>query len=139
MLEFPNLPQINFFVIDEFYKISNRRNDGRIDALNVALMKVMEHKPQSLFLTPTVDSLSERFREKYNIEFYRTDYSLVNTNIIEVRTKRNKFYDNSGKKKKLFDLLLSQTEPSIVYVKSPGEAYKLANEYFEFLKENRLN
>ncbi len=138
VLEFPNLPQINFFVIDEFYKISNRRNDGRIDALNVALMKVMEHKPQSLFLTPTVDSLSERFREKYNIEFYRTDYSLVNTNIIEVRTKRNKFYDNSGKKKKLFDLLLSQTEPSIVYVKSPGEAYKLANEYFEFLKEKQI-
>ena len=138
VLEYPSLPQINFFVIDEFYKISNRRNDGRIDALNVALMKVMEHRPQSLFLTPTVDSLSERFREKYNIEFYRTDYSLVNTNIIEVRTKQNNFYDNSGKKKKLFDLLLSQTEPSIVYVKSPGEAYKLANEYFGFLKERQI-
>lgn len=138
VLEYPDLPRIDFFVIDEFYKISNRRNDGRIDALNVALMKVMEHKPQSLFLTPTVDSLSERFREKYNIEFYRTDYSLVNTNIIEVRTKRNNFYNNSDKKKKLFDLLLNQTEPSIVYVKSPGEAYKLANEYFEFLKEKQI-
>ncbi|HFR3901213.1 TPA: helicase, partial [Streptococcus suis] len=56
----------------------------------------------------------------------------------EVRTKRNNFYDNSGKEKKLFDLLLSQTEPSIVYVKSPGEAYKLANEYFEFLKEKQI-
>lgn len=134
VLELQNLPQIDFFIIDEFYKISNRRNDSRIDALNVVLLRIMSKKPQCLFLTPTVDSLSEEFRKKYNIEFYKTDYNLVNTNIIEVRTPRSKkYYNNGDKKSNLFKLLEEQLEPSIVYVKSPNEAYKLANEYYQYL------
>ena len=36
VLEFPELPTIDFFVIDEFYKISNRLNDSRIDEIGRA-------------------------------------------------------------------------------------------------------
>lgn len=137
VLEFPNLPQIDFFIIDEFYKISNRRNDSRIDALNVALLRVMDLKPQALFLTPTVDSLSEKFREKYNIYFFKTDYALVNTNIIELRNKNGHLFKGNSKKRRLFKLLDSLTDPSIVYVKSPHEAYKLANEYLKHINLNK--
>lgn len=136
VLEFPNLPSIDFFVIDEFYKISNRRNDNRIDALNVALIRIMDSNPQAMFLTPTVDSLSEKFREKYNIQFFKTDYALVNTNIIEVRNKKGNCYSGNSKKVQLFKLLDNQNEPSIVYVKSPYEAYKLANEYLDWIGDN---
>ena len=132
VLEIPNLPNIDFFVIDEFYKISNRRNDSRIDALNVALIRIMDLKPQAMFLTPTVDSLSDKFREKYQVNFFKTDYALVNTNLIEVRNQKGKPYVGDEKKKQLFELLTKQTEPSIVYVKSPNEAYKLANEYLNW-------
>lgn len=134
VLEFSELPKIDFFIIDEFYKISNRLNDSRIDALNVALLKIMNHKPQALFLTPTVDSLSKAFREKYEIIFFKTDYALVNTNVFEVRTKRDKkLLKGISKKKKLFELLSKQNDSSIVYVKSPNEAYKLAREYINYL------
>ena len=134
VLEFSELPKIDFFIIDEFYKISNRLNDSRIDALNVALLKIMNHKPQALFLTPTVDSLSKAFREKYEIIFFKTDYALVNTNVFEVRTKRDKkLLKGNSKKKKLFELLSKQNDSSIVYVKSPNEAYKLAREYIKYL------
>lgn len=133
VLEFPELPRIDFFVIDEFYKISNRLSDSRIDALNVTLLKVMEQKPQAMFLTPTVDSLSKNFIEKYNVEFFQTDYALVNTQLIEIRNKNRKILSGHSKKKRLFDLLFKQSESSIVYVKSPNEAYKLANEYLEYL------
>lgn len=137
VLEFLNLPQIDFFVIDEFYKISNRLNDSRIDALNVALLKIMNQKPQAMFLTPTVDSLSKAFREKYQINFFKTDYALVNTNIIEVRNRNNNPFTGDSKKNKLFEMLSEQDESSIVYVKSPNEAYKLAGEYIDYL--DRLN
>jgi late competence protein required for DNA uptake (superfamily II DNA/RNA helicase) len=138
VLEFPKLPKINFFVIDEFYKISNRLNDSRIDALNIALLNIMKEKPQAMFLTPSVDSLSKKFREKYDIDFFKTDYALVNTKIIEVRSRNNNFFNNNAKKLKLFELIKEQNTPSIVYVKSPDEAYKLANEYLNWL-ENRNN
>lgn len=136
VLEFPNLPKIDFFIIDEFYKISNRRSDSRIDALNVALIHIMDLKPQALFLTPTVDSLSEKFREKYNVYFFKTDYALVNTNIIEIRNKNGNLYNGNYKKTQLFKLLDKLPDPSIVYVKSPNEAYKLANEYLEHMNLN---
>lgn len=136
VLEFPDLPHIDFFVIDEFYKISNRLNDSRIDALNVALLKIMNYKPQAMFLTPTVDSLSETFREKYQINFFKTDYALVNTNVIEVRNKNNNTLTGNSKKNKLFKMLSEQDNSSIVYVKSPKEAYKLAGEYIEYLKQS---
>ena len=133
VLEYVGLPKIDFFVVDEFYKVSNLRNDDRINALNISIMKIMDHKPQALFLTPCVNSLSDRFIERYNVVFFKTDYSLVNTNIIEVR-KNNRPLKSNQKKKELFKLLKELKEPSIVYVKSPNEAYKLANEYIEYLK-----
>lgn len=133
VLEYVGLPKIDFFIVDEFYKVSNLRNDDRIDALNISIMKIMDYKPQALFLTPCVNSLSDRFIERYNVVFFKTDYSLVNTNIIEVR-KNNRPLKSNQKKKELFKLLKELKEPSIVYVKSPNEAYKLANEYINYLK-----
>lgn len=136
VIEFANLPHIDFFVIDEFYKISGNRKDDRIDALNIALLKIMSGKPQAMFLTPTIDALSEKFQEKYNIVFHKTDYSLVNTDYIEIRNSNNNVI-KAGKRKKLrlFKLLYQKLngQSTIVYVKSPAEAYKLANEYLEYL------
>jgi superfamily II DNA/RNA helicase len=139
VLEYEDLPKINFFIIDEFYKISHRRDDSRIDALNVTLLKVMKQKPQAMFLTPTVDSLSQKFQDKYDVSFFKTDYALVNTAIEEIRTQNRTLLAGDNKKKKLFELLEKQTEPSIVYVKSPKEAYKLALEYLDYLGETKKN
>lgn len=137
VLEYVNLPKIDFFIIDEFYKISSKRDDSRLDALNVTLLKIMKHKPQSMFLTPTVDSLSEKFRKKYDVKFFKTDYALVNTNIQEIRSGNGKYFNGKEKKEKLFELLELQNEASIVYVKSPNEAYKLAQEYVSYLKTTK--
>jgi hypothetical protein len=40
-MEYPNLPQIDFFVIDEFYKLSAKRDDERSDVLNNAFYKLL--------------------------------------------------------------------------------------------------
>ena len=137
VLEYETMPKIDFFIVDEFYKVSNLRNDERIDALNVSIMKIMNHKPQALFLTPCVNSLSTRFIKKYDVDFFNTDYSLVNSKIIEVR-KNNKPLKSNEKKTALFKLLKELKEPSIVYVKSPNEAYKLADEYIDYIKDTNI-
>lgn len=141
VLEFLNFPDIDFFVIDEFYKISSMRKDSRVDALNIALVRIMQKDPQAMFLTPIVDSLSKEFRCRYNINFFKTNYSLVNTNIINVTNGKDKFYTkySQQKKRKLFYHLKKQTEPSIVYTKTPAEAYKLAGEYLREIREERRN
>lgn len=133
VLEYENLPVVDFFIVDEFYKVSNRRGDERIDVLNIAIHKILSSGPQALFLTPSIDALSNDFINKYDIDFLRTDYSLVNTNIQEVRFKNNK-----EKKNILFKMLTERKEPSLVYMSSPYKAYSLANEYKEFLCKNNL-
>ncbi|MBZ2405767.1 DEAD/DEAH box helicase [Liquorilactobacillus hordei] len=132
VLEYKNLPKIDFLIVDEFYKVSSRAHDNRQGTLNIALSHVLAgDKVQSLYLTPSIDAISEEFLKKYNIYFFKTDYSLVNTEINEIR------YNNSRKKKDiLFDMLASKKEPSLVYVSSPTRAYQMAVEYLEYLKSD---
>lgn len=134
VLEYQNMPNIDFFVVDEFYKVSNQRSDDRISVLNIAIYKMLLKKPQALFLTPSVDSLSSEFIKKYNVKFFKTDYSLVNTNIHELRIKKM-----ADKKNKLFEMLQNKIEPSLVYVASPQKAYNLAKDYRDYLLANNYN
>lgn len=133
VLEYEGLPVVDFFIVDEFYKVSNRRGDERIDVLNIAIHKILSSGPQALFLTPSIDALSRDFINKYDIDFFRTDYSLVNTNVQEIRFKNSK-----EKKNILFQMLSERREPSIVYMSSPHKAYSLAKEYKEFLCNNNF-
>ena len=84
MLEYKDLPTIDFLVLDEFYKLSNIRGDNRSNVLNNAFLKVMKNKNcQFYLLGPNIDNVSKEFLTKYNAEFYHTQYTLVNTNIID--------------------------------------------------------
>lgn len=90
VLEMKSLPQINFLVVDEFYKISNRINDERIDVLNIAIARIMYMNPQILFLTPNIDGISKSFLEKYNINFLNTTFSMVTNEIINIEYNSSK-------------------------------------------------
>ncbi|HGO3487217.1 TPA: DEAD/DEAH box helicase [Staphylococcus aureus] len=90
VLEMKSLPQINFLVVDEFYKISNRINDERIDVLNIAIARIMYMNPQILFLTPNIDEISKSFLEKCNINFLNTTFSMVTNEIINIEYNSSK-------------------------------------------------
>lgn len=118
--------KIDFFVIDEFYKISNSKSDERVSQLNIAFYKIMQiNSPQLLLLTPNIDDISSDFLDKYNIKFITTDYSLVNQNITHIEYSG----DDSDKKDRLFDLLRTISEQTIVYVRFPKRVEELALEY----------
>lgn len=124
----PNISgiEIDFFVIDEFYKISNSKSDERVSQLNIAFYKIMQiNSPQLLLLTPNVDDISSGFLNKYDIKFITTAYSLVNQNITHIEYSGK----DSDKKEKLFELLKLIPEQTIIYVRSPKRAEELALEY----------
>lgn len=122
----PNIDGIDLFIIDEFYKIANSKKDDRVSHLNIAFYKIMKFKPQLLFLTPMVDNISEDFIRKYDIQFYRTNYSLVNQ-----KAKQLSYESEDEKEEKLFQLLDDLSEPTIVYVRSPKRSENLAKKYIE--------
>jgi len=141
VLEYEGLPNIDYFILDEFYKLSSIRDDERSDVLNIALKKVLKFKPIFYFIGPNIDIIPDGFQERYNAFFYKTHYSLVNSEIEQVDIN----YQSTGvrsqakeKEEKLFELLSVNSDQSIVYVSSPGRAYSLAKHYLDYLRENQL-
>lgn len=139
--EYKNLPKIDLIVIDEFYKLSAKRDDERADSLNNAFNYILKtYNPKFYLLGPNIDSISEGFAEKYNAIFYKTISSLVDTKSFNIYSEHKEFFDRPVKCKKykeevLFDLLLSlEAEQSIIYCSSPSRVRYLANEFLKYLK-----
>ena len=138
VLEYKNLPKIDFLILDEFYKLSNVRGDNRSNVLNNAFLKVMKNKDcQFYLLGPNIDSVSEDFLSKYNARFYHTHYSLVNTNVVdkynEVKTLRTKVREDD-----LFAVLDSVSDQTLIFCSSPNTARNLAFKYAEHLGTRNL-
>lgn len=125
----PKINNIDLFIVDEFYKISNHKHDDRVSQLNIAFYKVMFRNPQLILLTPSVDSVDNNFIKKYNLNFFKTEYSLVRQELKKISCS-----SEEERKAKLFELLNSLSEPTIVYVKSPAQAEELSN---EFIRDNK--
>lgn len=161
VMEYKDLPQIDFFVIDEFYKLSGYRDDERSDVLNNAFYKLLQQNkaPQFYLLGPNIDEISEGFVEKYNAKFYKTAYSLVENKVEDIYSENKEIFDRSNRRKKnknrevnksyneeidsailfkenkLFELLLDlKDEQSIVYCSSPNRARELAEKFCKFLE-----
>lgn len=146
MLEYQNLPQIDFFVIDEFYKLSAQRDDERSGILNNAFYKLLQQHltPQFYLLGPNIDGISEGFTEKYNAIFYKTGYSLIENKTEDIYSKyEDKFAKplryKAFKEEKLFELLLDlKDEQRIIYCSSPNRVRELAEKFCKFLEEKNI-
>ena len=146
VMEYPNLPQIDFFVIDEFYKLSAQRDDERSDILNNAFYKLLQQNPTPQFylLGPNIDEITEGFAEQYNAEFYKTNYSLIEKKTIDIYSMHKDKLDKPFKfkifkEKKLFELLLKlKNQQTIIYCSSPEKVRKLAENFCLFLKDSNI-
>lgn len=142
VMEYPNLPQIDFFVIDEFYKLSAKRDDERCDILNNAFnLLITKFKCKFYLLGPNIGGISEGFAEKYNAEFYKTDYSLVDIQEIDIYSQYKDKFDHPRKYKDykeaiLFDLLMSLgQEQTIIYCSSPNRVREISGRFVKYLKK----
>jgi hypothetical protein len=146
VMEYGNLPKIDFLVLDEFYKLSAKRDDERSDVLNNAFNLLSNtHKSRFYLLGPNINGISEGFAEKYNAVFYKTDYSLVDAKTIDYYSPYKHLYGIKGVKKefkeeKLFELLYElKDEQSIIYCSSPARVRYLSVKFKEYLKNKGIN
>ncbi|MBK1873059.1 DEAD/DEAH box helicase [Marinobacter sp. 1-3A] len=140
--EYQNLPDIDFLIIDEFYKLSSKRDDERSDSLNNAFRYILEKfNPKFYLLGPNIEGISKGFAEKYNAVFYKTKYSLVGCDEIDIYQEHKGKFGAQGEKKKykervLFDLLYDLKEQNtIIYCSSPSRARYLSAEFLKYLIE----
>ncbi|WP_320019567.1 DEAD/DEAH box helicase [Labilibaculum manganireducens] len=151
--EYEQFPNIDFLVIDEFYKLSANRDDERADSLNNAFNYILKTFNSKFYLLgPNIDGISPGFTEKYNAIFYKTKSSLVDTKVIDLYTPNKEVFDKTThhrkkgykealeiKEKKLFDLLLTNShEQSIIYCSSPNRVRDLSKRFSKYLIEKGI-
>ena len=133
VVEYGELPQIDFFVIDEFYKLSMDRDDERASVLNLAFYRLLQMTKKFYLLGPNIEKIPDGFENKYSARFIKTYFSTVAVNIEEIRVK-----DGKLREKKLFDLLIGLKEPTMIYCSSPPRANKLAAKFIDFCEQNKI-
>lgn len=116
---------IDFFVIDEFYKIQPTPTDQeRSIILNQAFYKLLKKGGQFYLLGPNIENINTQvFPANVDISFIKTDYKTVITEKINVRVTDT---DENA----LLNLCISLTEPTLIYCASPRSANRVARLLF---------
>lgn len=142
VMEYENFPHIDLLVIDEFYKLSLRRVDNRADILNNAFLKIVGAFNSKFYLLgPNIDGISKGFSEKYNAVFFKSDFSLVDCNVVDLSTTFNPNQSlrtlENQKLVKLYALLDNlKNEQTLIYCSSPSRARRFARNYLNHLRES---
>jgi hypothetical protein len=96
--EYKNLPNIDLIIIDEFYKLSAKRDDESADSLNNAFHYVLKtYNPKFYLIGPNIDSFSKGFAEKYNATVYKKMSSLADNKVIDIYSQHKEFFDKLRK------------------------------------------
>lgn len=137
VMEYKKLPHIDFFILDEFYKISQKRTDDRYEVLNNACNKMLnKHKARFYFLGPNIDAISQEFIKKYDVIFKKYNYSLVVNEEHEIKNGNHYYLDRQVeiKEQKLFEELIKLQGQTIIYCSSPDKSTNTAINFAKFLE-----
>lgn len=144
VLEYQKFPKIEFFVLDEFYKLSKKRDDERADLLNNAFHNIIKkYNCRFMLLGPNIDDISPGFAYKYDAEFFKTNYSLVLNEGVNIYEQHQGKFGDRGQKQDykqnvLFELLFElKGQPTLIFCSSPERVRKLSKSYARFLKTEK--
>lgn len=138
VLEYDDFSEIDFFVLDEFYKISNAFLEDRRDTLNSAVFSVLHnYKPQFYFIGPFIEKVSNEFLQKYNAEFLNIKYSLVDVDTFYLKDENSKQYKVNDKEGKVIAALknINPEEQTIFYCSSVDMTFQVARILKEKIKK----
>ncbi len=133
VVEYAKFPAIDFFVIDEFYKLSLSRDDDRAVTLNQAFYKLLKLTPKFYLLGPVIKSIPIDFQKKLNVGFRHTNFSTVAIDEVQIALKSNATKED--KTVKLFELLNSFPDPTLIYCSSPERSTDIAAKFAKTLSE----
>lgn len=143
VMEYSDWPVIDFLVIDEFYKLSLRREDPRAATLNNAFLRIVgNYNCPFYMLGPNIESITPGFAEKYKATFIKTNYALVDCDVVDksdgiIQASTEKKRDKIKLERLVEVLDTVQDEQTLVYCSSPVRARRFARLYYDHLCNHR--
>ena len=135
-LDYIGKADIDFFVIDEFYKLGMKENqdenDSREIVLNQVFYKLFKSHANYYLLGPNIERLIAPKLSEQKYEFIKTDYKTV---VSEFHHISNNHLNKEGKLLKLCEQISGQT---LIYCQSPASANKVAGLLFNYLELEQI-
>lgn len=131
VLEHNSLGVIDFFIIDEFYKLAPaNQNDERCDRLNLAFKKLYAKCKRFYMLGPKINGLASGIEEELRCTFLKFDsYATVATNeFFYPLYSKGKDSDVDVERDEILIKILEsigRNEQTVIYCKSPKRASSL--------------
>jgi len=117
-VEFNNAIKPEFFVLDEFYKLSPNRGDERTFVLNQAFYQLFKSGAQFFLIGPNVQDITIDETD-LNFRFFRFDFTTVATEI--------RYGGPASEKENALSICKELKEPTLIFCKSSASAYELAS------------
>lgn len=122
-LELDPVPAVDFFIIDEFYKLGDGETDEkRRSNLNIAWRLLRKTGAQYYLLGPNIDALGPGADNELSESFITSDFNPV---VVDVED-RSQVADRLTDMKRFLDE--DADGPSLIFVSSPGRANQIAFE-----------
>ena len=124
VVEYPDLEDVDFFVVDEFYKLHPDMDSDRSQTLNHALYRLLSGGSQFYMLGPNIHSIPEGFESTFRCTFVHTDYATV----VSESHRLPKTDDREGQ---LVELCEGLSDPTLIYCASPARANAIVRRLVE--------
>ena len=131
------IPDVNvdFFVIDEFYKLSPQKTDEeRCHVLNQVFYMLVKKDAQFYLLGPNIEQVPTSLLDNVKFKVIKTDYKTV-------VSERHQVNLNNGEDsiERLIELSSSLEDPTLIFCQSPASANKVAKAFFNSDKFERTD
>ena len=126
-MENDNITKVDFFVIDEFYKLNPNATDGassRCYTLNQAFYRLLKSSSRFYLLGPNIDGVNFELPDGLQHRFFRTDFKTVATNFYVVPERVANRKENKGNR--LRHLCSNIAGSTLIYCSSPSAASGVA-------------
>lgn len=137
VVEYSQFPTIDFFVIDEFYKLSLERDDDRAVSLNQAFHKLLKSTDKFYLLGPMIKGVPVNFTNRFKFNWFPTKFATVAVDVsnMEIPSSVKAREKKQQKKQQLYRLLTETAEPTLIYCSSPNRATELCTEFILYLNQ----
>jgi hypothetical protein len=124
---FAALPRIDFFVIDEFYKLGDAQDSDRMVMLNSVFYRLLKGGGQFYLLGPSIREIPVNAEQTLQCRFIHTNFATVVSEVIRVKAGQDELAA-------LVQLCQGLEEPTLVFCRSPARV----NEVARLLVENNV-
>ncbi|WP_273652244.1 DEAD/DEAH box helicase [Cellulomonas fimi] len=118
-LALDEIPDVDLFFIDEFYKLSDNEPNGQLSGrsalLNRAVARLLKTGAQFYMAGPSISSLDDLLPEDFTASFVKTDFATVAADTVRLEAN-----NDTERRAKILEVLAGSEEPTLIYCQSPA-------------------